>query len=483
MAERYENYIDGKWTPPSSGKYFPSYNPATGEIVGEFAASSAADVDAAAKSAAAAFESWTRKVPFDRVGVIYKFMELLDRDKDAIAGILSREQGKPLTEAIGEPVRGIRECRFMVGEATRMSCTSVPSDRPGVAIHLQRASLGVVAAISPWNFPFLTPIRKIVPALIYGCTVIFKPASDTPLVGVTLMKLLEEAGVPAGVVNLVTGSGGVIGDAIAGHKLISGISFTGSTGVGRRINEKAAASFKKVQLEMGGKNPVIVSKYSDIPFAADQIVANAFSNAGQRCTTISRVLVVESMADAIEKALAERIAALKVGNGMTQGTQIGPMINAAAGEEVMAAVEETLQAGAKAMVGGKRMTGGEFDKGFFIQPTLLTGVTHAMRIAGEEVFGPVLSVIRVKDFAEAMRLANDTAYGLTSAIFTEDAAEEFEFMRDIEAGMGHINHGTSSEGHLPFGGVKESGLGIYSIGDTNKDFYTNLKIIYKMFTH
>ncbi|MGI6083951.1 MAG: aldehyde dehydrogenase family protein [Acetivibrionales bacterium] len=483
MSVQYGNYIDGRWQEPKSGQWFESLNPATGEVIGRFAASNEEDANAAVESAARAFLTWSKKLPAERVKVIYKLMDLIERDKEKIAKALTCEQGKPLTESIGEPARSIHECRFMVGESMRMHGMSVPSDRHGVTSTVYRDPIGVVAAITPWNFPFLTPIRKVVPALIYGCTVILKPASDTPHVACLLVELLEEAGAPAGTVNLITGGGSLVGDVLSKHPDVKGISFTGSTDVGRKINISASATFKKIQLEMGGKNPAIVAKYHDLPFAANQIVANAFANAGQRCTTISRVLVVEDVAEELERLMAEKISALKVGNGSLEGTQIGPMINERAGADVMKNVEAAIAAGAIAKTGGKRLTGGIYDKGYFIAPTLLTRVTHDMTIAREEVFGPVLSVIRVKDFDEAMKLANDTRYGLTSSLFTDCSEEEFKFISNIQSGMGHINHGTSSEGHLPFGGVKESGLGPYSIGDSNKEFYTNLKVIYNMYLH
>lgn len=483
MIEKFFNFIDGKWVVPFNNKYYVVKNPANQEITGEFPDSTNHDAEKAIESASSAFKSWRTTTAAERVEFIYKFIELLERDKYSIAEAITKELGKPLSESLGEPTRGIKECRFMVGEASRMPGVSVPSDRYFVTSTAYRTPLGVIAAITPWNFPFLTPIRKIIPALIYGCTVVFKPASATPKSAILLVKLLEEAGIPEGVVNLVIGKGSSVGDSICSHPQIKGISFTGSTAIGRRINEMASSSFKKIQLEMGGKNPAIVMDYDDMQFAATQIIANAFANCGQRCTTISRVLVLESKAEMLENELAERIKSLKVGNGLTPGVQIGPLVNSQAGEEVIKAIDEATAMGASIKVGGKRLSSHEYDNGYFIEPTLLINVTPDMRVAREEVFGPLLSVIRVRDFSDAMNIANDTEYGLTSCVFTNNPEEEYIFMRDIDSGMGHINHGTSSEGHMPFGGVKKSGLGPFSIGDTNKEFYTNLKVIYKMFVH
>jgi aldehyde dehydrogenase (NAD+) len=481
-ANTYLNYINGVWTAASTNETYEVRNPAdTTEVVGRFPLSTADDVDRAVEAAHAAFQSW-RKVPAsERAEYIYRYISLLDENKSQIAEALCKEQGKPFKEALTEATRGVKEMRFVAGEAVRLEGITLPSDRVGVTNTVVRVPIGVVAAISPWNFPVLTPIRKMFPALIAGCTVVLKPATNTPLTSVLLMQLAEKAGLPAGTVNLVMGSGRTIGDALVRHPLVKGISFTGSTQVGRRINQLAAENFKKVQLELGGKNPVVVAEYGNLARAATEIVGSAFTNAGQRCTAISRVIVLDKHAEELENLMAQQIAALRVGNGMDESTQIGPVVSEDSLRTIESYVKSAVDEGATMVCGGKRLTGGAFDNGYYYAPTLITHVTPEMTVAREEIFGPVLVVIRVSTIEEAIRVANDTEYGLTASIFTDKFEWALDFMEDVESGMIHINNGTISEGHMPFGGVKNSGLGPYSIGQTNKDFYTDLKVVYTQY--
>ncbi len=480
--EQYANFIDGAWVAPSGGEYYQLCNPGNkDDALGSFPLSRAPDVDKAVTAARTAFAAWAAMLPDQRANCVYAFIDLLDKNVRKLGEVLCREQGKTLGESVGEVARGVKECRYIVGEATRLEGMSLPSERPNVTNAVVRVPIGVVAAITPWNFPVLTPIRKIIPALVAGCTVVFKPSYDTPLCGIELTRLLEQAGIPKGVVNLVIGRGSVMGDAISGHPGIAGISFTGSTAVGRRINEKAASHFAKIQLEMGGKNPALVADFSNLEFAASQICGAAFANAGQRCTAVSRVVVVESQADALEKLLAEKVAAYTIGYGMDKDAQIGPVINEKAGKDIMGYIESARREGATVAVGGNRLTGGIYDKGFYIEATLITNVTPTMTVAVDEIFGPVLVVIRVKDFAEGLRVCNDTRYGLATCVFTDRREYIFDFMQRAEAGMVHINHGSSSESFMPFGGVKDSGLGNFGIGSTNKDFFTTWKVIYTQF--
>jgi aldehyde dehydrogenase (NAD+) len=478
----YSNFINGEWIEPSSGEYYKVFNPAVNdEEIGSFPLSGAEDVLKAVESAHVAFQSW-RKIPAsERAEYIYKFIELLDENKERLGEALCKEQGKPIKEAVSEAARGVKEMRYVAGEAVRLEGMTLPSDRMGVMNTVVRTPIGVIAAITPWNFPVLTPLRKIVPALIAGCTVVFKPANSTPLTALILTELLEKAGLPAGTVNLVMGSGRKVGDALVGHPLVKGISFTGSTTVGRTINLTAAKNFTKVQLELGGKNPVVVADYSNLENAAAQIVSAAYGNAGQRCTAISRVIVLEKHADELERYIIEKVKQFKIGNGMDSETQIGPVVSQDALNTISSYVQSAIDEDANIVLGGKRLTGGICDQGYYFEPTVITNVTPEMKVAKEEIFGPVLVIIRVKTFEDALSVSNNTEYGLAASIFTDRFDFAHDFMQDVESGMIHINNGTVSEGHMPFGGVKNSGLGVFSIGGTNKDFYTELKVIYTQY--
>lgn len=475
----YKNYINGSWVESKSNEYYQVENPAnTGEVIGSFPLSTIEDVDNAVNSANTAFQKW-RKVPAsERASYIYKFIELYKQNQERLAHALSKEQGKPLKESMGEVSRGVNEMLFVAGEATRLDGLTLPSDRRGVLDLAIRVPIGVVAAINPWNFPVLTPLRKIIPALISGCTVVIKPASQTPLTSTIITELLEESGLPTGTVNLVMGSGKTIGDALVGNPLVKGVSFTGSTKVGQSIYRKASENFTKVQLELGGNNPAAVIDYSDLENAATQIVAGCYSNAGQRCTSIGRVIVHEKHADQLEQLIIDKVKKLKVGDGFNDETDIGPVIDQAALTELLRFMESAKRDGASIVLGGQQITGGYFDNGSYFEPTVITNVTPEMEVAKEEIFGPVLIIIRVSSFEELLEVSNNTQYGLTSAIFTDKMEYAYRFLEDMEAGMVHINNGTSSEGHMPFGGVKNSGVGPYSIGGTNKDFYTQLKVSY-----
>lgn len=475
----FRNFINGQWKEPRSGQYYPDINPADySDTVGYFPLSTKEDVDEAVHAANEAFKTWSRMMPAERAKYIEKFAELLEKEASRIGEALCREEGKTLKEATGEPTRGVVETSFFIGEGQRLEGITMPSDRKGVVSVATRVPIGVVAAISPWNFPFLTPLRKIIPALVFGNTVVFKPAFDTPYCAVLLMELFEKAGLPPGVVNLVIGKGSVIGDAISSNPLVRGITFTGSTVVGRRINQLASEHFAKVQLEMGGKNPVIVAEYHDLDRAAAEIASAAYAVSGQRCTAISRVIVLRQYADELEAKIAEKAKGYVLGNGMRPEVTMGPIITKDAGEKIMDYIRGAVEAGAKITCGGHHLTGGEFDKGFYIEPTLLTEVTPDMKVAREEIFGPVLVSIRVDSFEEAIRVANDTEYGLASCLFSDNLKYIYDFQQNVESGMTHVNHGTVTDASMPFGGVKNSGLGPFSKGATNKDFYTNFKVNY-----
>lgn len=478
-VQAYGNFIDGRWLPPSTGRWYEIHNPAdTSQVLGRFPLSDATDVDAAVAAARRAFETW-RETPAPRRGeLMFRFADALMAHQEELARILTLEEGKPIGEARSEVERAAREARYTAGEATRLAGSTLPSERQGVLCLTVRQPLGVVAAITPWNFPVVSPVRKIVPALVAGNTVVFKPASATPWTAVRLTQLMEAVGLPAGVLNLVIGRGAAIGDRLVDAPDVRGISFTGSTDVGARLYERAARRLARVQLELGGKNPAVVYDYPDLEEAAAQIVNAAFLSSGQRCTALSRVIVSRQEADALVARLAERIRALQVGPGLDPSTTMGPLVSADQLERVERYVEQALAQGAVAVVGGRRLRGGIYDRGYYFEPTLLDRVDPASTAAQEEIFGPVLAVIRVGSFDEALAVANSVRYGLAASVFTRDMALAYRFAQRAEAGMVHVNHGTSSEPHVPFGGVKASGVGPFSIGETNKDFFTELKVVY-----
>ncbi|SFM18994.1 aldehyde dehydrogenase family protein [Salibacterium qingdaonense] len=475
----YQNFINGEWVESSSNEVYEVVNPADNqEKIGQFPLSTEEDVNKAVDSAHKSFKTW-RKVPASqRASYIYRFIDLLDQNKEKLGHALCKEQGKPLKEAITEVTRGVSEMRFVAGEAVRLEGTTLPSDRRGVLNMAIREPIGVIAAVTPWNFPVLTPLRKCFPALACGCTVVLKPATETPLTSVIIAELIEEAGFPAGTFNLVMGSGRKVGDSLVGNSLVKGISFTGSTPVGRNIYKTAANNFTKVQLELGGNNPAVVADYNDLDDAATQIVGGCFGNAGQRCTAIGRVIVLDKHADELERLIIEKVKSYKVGDGIEEETTIGPVINEDARNTLHHYMQLANNEGANIVLGGNNVTGESFQNGYFFEPTVISNVSPDMTIAKEEIFGPVLVIIRVSSIEEAIEVSNNTEYGLTASIFTDKMEYGYQFMEDVESGMIHINNGTVSEGHMPFGGVKNSGVGPYSIGGTNKDFYTDLKVTY-----
>lgn len=484
MAEvnKYLNFINGVWCEPVGGEYYPNFNPADSrDNLGSFPLSDSLDAERAVESAAKAFGSWKRLDSSQREQYLLRFLELLGHNRERIGEIVCRESGKILKEALAEPDRGAAEIRFMIGEGKRLEGITQKSDRFGVVSVAERVPLGVVVAITPWNFPFLTPLRKVIPALVMGNTVVLKPASDAPFSGVILAELFEKAGLPAGVFNLVMGSGKTVGDALSLHPKVAGISFTGSTGVGRSINRNGGEHFAKIQLEMGGKNPALVFDCNNLEEAASQITSSACGLSGQRCTAISRVIVDTDNAAAMERLIAENMKKYVLGNGLEAQVTLGPIISRSAGEKIMQYLKEAAAAGARIAAGGNELTGGAFAHGCFIEPTLLAEVTPDMAVAREEIFGPVLALIKVDSFEEAIEVANATEYGLSASLFSDSLPLIYRFQQEVESGMTHVNHGTVTDGTMPFGGVKNSGLGSFSKGRTNRDFFTNFKVNYTKF--
>ena len=478
-GKTYGNFIGGKWMASDGGGTLPIYHAARrGQVLGYFPDSTEADVNRAVEAAYAAFPGWAATPAPDRAAILMKFADLLERDQEELAYRLSAEQGKTLSEARGEVQRAAWETRFAAGEALRMAGDTLPGERGKVETRTMRQPLGVVAAIAPWNFPVVTPVRKISPALAYGCTVVFKPATATPWATVKLMELYAEAGVPAGVVNLVIGSGSKIGDPLVSHPLVRGVSFTGSTAQGLRIQRMAAARLARTQLELGGKNPAVVLDFEDLAYAAKQIVSAAFTCSGQRCTAISRVIVLRGRAEALREALLEEMAKIKVGPAWDPEAGMGPLINQAQLDTVLEYIRIGREEGARHVVGGEVLQGGEYAEGCYVTPALFDRVTPDMRIAREEIFGPVLCMLEAEDAESALRMANDSDYGLAAAVFTDRLADAVNFAERLQSGMVHINHGTASAVHAPFGGVKMSGYGPYSIGRSNLEFFTEMKVLY-----
>lgn len=475
---RYGNFIDGEWREPGSNASAIRNPAAKDQVLGHFAESSADEVDRAVRAAHRAWRAW-REVPGpERGAILFRAADLLEQRVEELAFILSGEQGKVLAESRGEVMRAAKELRFCAGEASRVDGVTLPSEKRGGFAMTFREPLGVVAAIAPWNFPVVTPVRKIGPALAYGCAVVLKPASLTPWSAVRLMDVFRDAGVPKGVVNLVMGSGRAVGEALIRHPLVRGVSFTGSTRTGADINAQVARRFVRTQLELGGKNPAVVLGYTDAAAVAKQIASAAFACSGQRCTAISRVVVLEELAEEIGEALAAELAAIRVGPAWDPKATMGPLITDQHRVSVLRNMASGLDEGARLRFGGRVLETGELAQGHFLEPTLIDRVRPGTKLAREEVFGPVLSVIAVKDAEQAFEVANGVEYGLAASIFTRDVDQALRFVRESETGMVHVNHGTASEAHLPFGGVKGSGFGAYSIGHSNQEFFTELKAAY-----
>ncbi|HUZ47701.1 MAG TPA: aldehyde dehydrogenase family protein [Terriglobia bacterium] len=484
MPQVYKNLIAGKWVECGSKKTFANINPAnTDEILGLFQASGAEEATAACDAAAKAQPAWAA-LPAPRRGeYLFKAAELLESRLDKVAEDMTREEGKTLPEAKGEVKRSINILRYFGGEGARSFSYQIPSERPNVFCYMMRKPLGVVGLITPWNFPSAIPTWKMAPALVAGNTVVIKPASLAPLSPYRLVEALVEAGIPEGVVNYVTGGGSSAGNAVVEHPAIRAISFTGSCGVGNRLQEKLASRKVRIQLEMGGKNPTIVLKDADLDYAADILVNGAFFSTGQKCTACSRAIIEKDIYEALVEKLVAKTRKLKVGNGLEAGIQIGPAVDESQLKTDLEYIEIAKKEGAKLLCGGNRLTGGAYDKGYFVEPTLFDNVKPEMRIAQEEVFGPVLALMPANDFEDAMRLANGVKFGLSASIVSRDLTRVHQFINGIEAGLITINLPTAGvEYQLPFGGTKESSFGMREQGPQALDFYTESHTVYMKYT-
>ena len=480
MSEVFKNYIDGKWLPAQAGQVIENRNPANrNDLVGLFPASDQGDVDTAVAAAKKAFASW-RLVPAPKRGeLLYRVGELLKAHKEEIARIMTREMGKVLKETRGDVQEGIDTAFYVAGEGRRLFGETTPSELPDKFAMSVRAPVGVCALITPWNFPMAIPTWKMFPALICGNTVVLKPAEDTPYTAVKLFEILQRAGVPPGVVNLVQGRGEEVGVALVRHPDVHLVSFTGSAVVGREVAAACGQSLKRVSLELGGKNAQIVMEDADLGLAVEGALWGAFGTTGQRCTATSRLILHHDIKTEFIDRLVARIEKIKIGDGLDESVEMGPLINQAARDKVQSYMEIGRQEGAGVLIGGSAYDIGACANGFFFEPTILDRVTPNMRVAQEEIFGPVLSVIEVPDFDAAIAVLNGTRYGLSSSIYTADVNRAFRAMRDIEAGITYINGPTiGAEVHLPFGGVKDTGNGHREAGTTVYDIFSEWKSIY-----
>jgi alpha-ketoglutaric semialdehyde dehydrogenase len=475
MTELHKNLIDGEWV---GGEAVENVNPSnTNEVVGLYARATAEHAKAAIAAAKTAFPAWARSGIMERHNVLRKTAEEIRARSDELGTLLSREEGKTKPEGVGEVLRAAQIFDFFAGEALRLTGEMVPSVRPGLGVEITREPVGVVGVITPWNFPIAIPAWKIAPAICYGNTVVLKPADLVPGSSWAIVDILHRAGLPKGVLNLVMGKGSVVGQAMLDSEDVDALTFTGSEGTGKRVAEASVKVMRKFQLEMGGKNPTVVLDDADLKVAVETVTQSAFFSTGQRCTASSRVIVTEGIHDAFVEALTERIRHLKVGDAIAQGTEIGPVVDASQLKQDTDYIEIGQQEGAKLVVGGDLVH--HDNPGFFLRPALFVEAHNNMRIAREEIFGPVAAVIRVKDYDEALATANDTAFGLTAGIVTTSLKHATHFKRNAETGMVMVNVPTAGvDFHVPFGGTKGSSYGPKEQGKYANEFFTQVKIAY-----
>lgn len=477
MPETFRNYINGEWV---DGPTFENRNPAnTDELVGLFVKGTAADVDRAADAAQAAFLKWSTMPGPARGALLFKVADILEKKFDQLGEEMCREEGKTLPEAKGEVRRAINIFRYFGSEGSRLPGHLVPSERDRVHMFAIRKPIGVVGLITPWNFPIAIPAWKLAPALVCGNTVILKPASVAPLSAWRIVEACHEAGIPPGVVNFIAGSGGTIGGALVNAKPVKAISFTGSVDIGNWVHTEGSKRHLRLQLEMGGKNPTIVLADCDFNAAVENVVNAAFFSTGQKCTATSRAIVEAPIYDKFVAALVERTKKLKVGNGMEAGIDIGPAVDEGQLETDLKYIAIGRQENGEPLCGGNRLTGGAYDKGYFVEPTVFADVKEGDTLAKEEVFGPVLAIMKANDPADALRMANATEFGLSASIQTTNISRVFEFVYGCEAGLLTVNLPSAGvEYQLPFGGTKDSSFGPKEQGPAAMDFYSDYKTVY-----
>src|SRR5437764_9056339 len=482
--ERRGNLIGGEWRPPFTGQHEPCTNPAdTRDVLGLWPKSGADDAKAALDAAAKAFPGWARTPGPERGRILSRAHAILKAKVDLVAEALCREEGKTVSESRGEVMKGLNLLEFYAGEGLRTHGKTLPSETPQTLTMTLRQPVGPVALITPWNFPFAIPVWKTAPALVAGCTVVLKQASLTPVCTHLLALALLEARLPPGVLNVVTGPGSAVGNALVGDPRIQAVSFTGSNAVGLKLYERAARRGIQVTCEMGGKNPVLVLDDADVELASAGVLQGAFGSTGQRCTATSRVVTTPAIASKLTEALVSGARSLKVGDGRKPGVQMGPAVDESQMKTDLEAIEKARAEGARLLCGGERLRGPEHDHGFFVAPTVFDNVAPGTRLAREEVFGPVLAVQRAKDVEEAIRLANDVEYGLTASIYTSDYFAAMRFVDRAEGGMVHVNQPTvGGEAQLPFGGIKATGVGEKEMAEEGANFFTYLKTVFLDYT-
>jgi acyl-CoA reductase-like NAD-dependent aldehyde dehydrogenase len=483
QGETCRNFIGGEWVASHSTRAVERRNPADlDEVVSLVPLSTADEARQAVQAARAAFPTWRDVAAPARGRILARAALLLEQRKDELARLLTREEGKTFKDSLGEVIKSVRILEFMAGEGTRLAGETLPSDLPKNFVYTIKQPLGVVGAITPWNFPVSIPVWKIAPAIVTGNTVVLKPSTFTALTAAKVVELFTEAGVPGGVINMVIGSGKETGGVLVENPEVKAVSFTGSNEVGTGVYSAGADRMKKCQCEMGGKNPLVVLADADLDLAADATVFGAFASTGQRCTATSRVVIEDSVADRFVEMIAARTRKWKVGNGLDPEVDMGPAVNEQQFSTDLRYIEQGKK-DARLVLGGERLTGGAWDRGYFVAPTIFDHVAADSSLAQDEIFGPVLSIVRVRDFDEALDAANSVRYGLSSSLYSNDAAKIFAFIDRIETGITHINSPTvGGEAHLPFGGMKATGVGLREMGHVAVDFFTELKTVYIDYT-
>ncbi|MCM3728684.1 aldehyde dehydrogenase family protein [Neobacillus cucumis] len=479
-VKAFKNFINNEWQESDSEKVIPSINPANKEeIVGFVQNSTVEDLEKAVLAAHQAKKNWRKLGQAARGQLLFKAANILEENLDEIAETLTREMGKTLPEAKGETARGVAILRYYAGEGMRKEGDVIPSSDSEALMFTKRVPLGVVGVITPWNFPVAIPIWKIAPALVYGNTVVFKPATEAAVTAAKVVECFAKAGFPAGVLNFITGSGAIIGQSLIDHPLLNAITFTGSETVGAGVAKSAAARGIKFQLEMGGKNPVIVTKDADLDAAVEAVISGGFRSTGQKCTASSRVIVETAVYEDFKEKLIEATKKITVGNGLQEGIWMGPCASESQFNTVRSYIEKGKAEGASLIYGGETLTGGEYSQGFYVTPAIFEHVKPKMAIAQEEIFGPVAALIKAADLQEAIEFANDTKYGLSASIFTTNIATLLEFIDEIEAGLVRINAESAGvELQAPFGGMKASSTGSREQGEAAKEFFTAIKTVF-----
>ena len=474
------NYIDGQWVDSSTGKTAESRNPANvDDIVGRYQLSSNEDLNQAVEAASVAQKAWRKLAGSARGDILFKAADIMEKRIDDIAQTMTREMGKTFPEAKGETARGIAILRYYAGEGMRPIGDVIPSTDKDAIMFTTRTPLGVVGVITPWNFPVAIPLWKAAPALIYGNAVVIKPASEAAVTCAKVIDCLHEAGIPAGVINMITGSGAIVGQGLAEHPKVNGITFTGSNAVGKKLGQAALSRGIKYQLEMGGKNPVIVAEDADLDLAVEATISGGLKSTGQKCTATSRVIVHEAVYEEFRKKLVEKVAEITVGDGLEDGSWMGPSVSESQLNTVLSYIEKGKEEGAKLLVGGSRSEEGANKKGYFIEPAVFDEVTPDMAIAREEIFGPVLALMKVSSFEEALDLANDSDYGLSASVFTTNISKALSFINEMDAGLVRINAESAGvELQAPFGGMKQSSSHSREQGRAAIEFFTSIKTVF-----